>query len=55
MCMSVITGVVGGSGLAYGIVLMVGGMVFWMRLVLGVERKRGTTTAFGASLGSGLA
>jgi hypothetical protein len=53
--MSVITGVVGGFGLAYGIVLMIGGMVFWMRLVLGVEPEKRTTAAFGASLGSGLA
>ena len=51
--MSVITGVVG--GLAYGIVLMVGGMVLWVRLVLGVEPERRTAAAFGASLWPGLA
>lgn len=55
-----------GLGLAYGIVLMVGGMVFWMRLVLGVEPEKRTMAAFGAAhltygvvlgafLGSGLA
>jgi hypothetical protein len=37
-----------GLGLAYGVALTVGGMVFWMRL-LGVEPEKRTTAAFGAA------
>jgi hypothetical protein len=35
-----------GVGLAYGLVLMVGGMVFWMRLVLAIEPDRETMLTF---------
>ena len=35
-----------GLGLAYGVALMVGGMVFWMRLVLGMEPDAGTLGGF---------
>ncbi|RZV06058.1 hypothetical protein BDK88_4013 [Natrinema hispanicum] len=34
-------------GLVYGIVLMIGGMAFWMRTVLGIEPDRGMMTMFG--------
>jgi hypothetical protein len=34
-------------GLVYGIVLMIGGMVFWMRLVIGMEPDRDMMTMFG--------
>ena len=34
-------------GLVYGIVLMIGGMVFWMRTILGMEPDRSTMTTFG--------
>jgi len=33
-------GVALGLGLLYGIVLMIGGMVFWMRIVIGMEPDR---------------
>jgi hypothetical protein len=36
-----------GLGLVYGIVLMIGGMVFWMRLVIGTEPGRSTMVTFG--------
>lgn len=36
-----------GLGLAYGILLMVGGMVFWMRMVIGAEPDRDMMTMFG--------
>jgi len=36
-----------GVGLAYGILLMVAGMVFWMRLVIGVEPDKRTMMTFG--------
>jgi len=36
-----------GFGLVYGIVLMIGGMVFWMRLLIGMEPDRDTMTTFG--------
>lgn len=38
-----------GVGLAYGVALMVGGMVFWMRLVLGVEPDKGMMVAFASA------
>lgn len=38
-----------GLGLAYGIFLMVGGMVFWMRTVLGIEPEKKAMVAFGAA------
>jgi len=36
-----------GLGLVYGIILMVGGMVFWMRTVLGMEPDRDMMMMFG--------
>lgn len=36
-----------GLGLVYGIVLMIGGMVFWMRTVLGMEPDKQMMTTFG--------
>jgi len=36
-----------GLGLVYGIVLMIGGMVFWMRMVIGMEPDRDMMTMFG--------
>lgn len=36
-----------GLGLGYGIALMIGGMVFWMRLLIGMEPDRDTMTTFG--------
>lgn len=33
-------------GLVYGIILMVGGMVFWMRMVIGIEPDRGMMLTF---------
>ncbi|QAU14301.1 hypothetical protein EKH57_01550 [Halorubrum sp. BOL3-1] len=36
-----------GLGLAYGLVLMIGGMIFWMRLVIGMEPDKGTMMTFG--------
>jgi hypothetical protein len=38
-----------GLGLAYGVFLMVGGMVFWMRTVLGIEPEKKAMMAFGAA------
>lgn len=36
-----------GLGILYGIVLMIGGMVFWMRTVIGMEPDRDTVVTFG--------
>ncbi|MFD1564494.1 hypothetical protein ACFR99_13160 [Haloarchaeobius amylolyticus] len=36
-----------GLGLGYGIVLMIGGMAFWMRAVIGIEPDRDMLTTFG--------
>lgn len=41
------TAVTVGLGLVYGMVLMIGGMVFWMRTVLGMEPDRDTMGMFG--------
>lgn len=40
-------GVAIGLGLVYGIVLVIGGMMFWMRTIIGVEPDRGTVILFG--------
>lgn len=40
-------GVAVGLGVVYGIVLMVGGMLFWMRAVIGIEPDKGTMMMFG--------
>lgn len=58
-------GVAVGLGIVYGVVLMVGGMAFWMRTVIGMEPDRDTVVTFatvhvvygvvlGAFLGAGL-
>jgi len=39
--------VAAGLGLVYGIVLMIGGMMFWMRTVLGMEPDRDMMVMFG--------
>lgn len=39
-------GVATGLGLAYGVVLMIGGMAFWMRGVIGLEPDRDTMQTF---------
>ena len=36
-----------GLGLGYGIVLMIGGMAFWLRTVIGIEPDRDMLTTFG--------
>ncbi|MFC4247830.1 hypothetical protein ACFOZ7_12840 [Natribaculum luteum] len=36
-----------GLGLAYGIVLMIGGMVVWMRTIIGIEPDRDMLMTFG--------
>lgn len=36
-----------GLGIVYGLVLMIGGMMFWMRTVIGMEPDRGTMVMFG--------
>jgi hypothetical protein len=36
-----------GLGLVYGVVLMIGGMVFWMRMVIGLEPDRDMMVMFG--------
>lgn len=36
-----------GLGLVYGIVLMISGMVFWMRTVIGMDPDRDTVMMFG--------
>ena len=40
-------GVAIGLGLVYGIVLMIGGMMFWMRMVIGMEPDKGMMMMFG--------
>ncbi|WP_201764640.1 hypothetical protein [Salinarchaeum sp. Harcht-Bsk1] len=40
-------GVAVGLGLVYGVVLMIGGMAFWMRTIIGIEPDRDTITLFG--------
>lgn len=40
-------GVAIGLGFVYGVVLMIGGMVFWLRLVIGVEPDKGMMKVFG--------
>lgn len=40
-------GVAVGLGLFYGIVLMIGGMVFWMRVIIGMEPDRDMMITFG--------
>ena len=36
-----------GLGLVYGIVLMIGGMTFWMRMIIGMEPDRSMMMMFG--------
>lgn len=36
-----------GLGLVYGIILMIGGMVFWMRMVIGMDPDRDMMMMFG--------
>jgi hypothetical protein len=36
-----------GLGLVYGIVLMIGGMMFWMRMIIGIEPDKGMMMMFG--------
>jgi len=36
-----------GLGLVYGVVLMIGGMVFWMRLIIGMDPDRDMMMMFG--------
>lgn len=36
-----------GLGLVYGLVLMIGGMAFWMRTVIGIDPDRSMLTTFG--------
>jgi len=40
-------GVAVGLGLVYGIVLMIGGMMFWMRMIIGMESNRSMMAMFG--------
>jgi hypothetical protein len=40
-------GVATGLGLVYGVILMIGGMVFWMRTVIGMEPDRDMMVMFG--------
>jgi hypothetical protein len=40
-------GVAIGLGFVYGVVLMIGGMVFWLRLVIGVEPDKDMMKVFG--------
>jgi hypothetical protein len=40
-------GVAAGLGLLYGLGLMVGGMVFWLRIVIGMEPDRDAMLTFG--------
>lgn len=40
-------GVAIGLGVVYGLLLMVGGMMFWMRIVIGMEADAGTMKLFG--------
>jgi hypothetical protein len=39
--------VAAGLGLVYGIILMIGGMMFWMRMVIGMEPDRDVMVMFG--------
>jgi len=39
--------VAAGLGLVYGIILMIGGMAFWMRTVIGIEPDTDMMTMFG--------
>jgi hypothetical protein len=39
--------VAAGLGLVYGIILMIGGMVFWMRMIIGMEPDRDMMMMFG--------
>ncbi|MUW13558.1 hypothetical protein GJ633_02020 [Halorubrum sp. CBA1125] len=39
--------VAAGLGLVYGIILMIGGMMFWMRMVIGMEPDRDMMRMFG--------
>jgi hypothetical protein len=39
--------VAAGLGLVYGIILMIGGMMFWMRTVIGMEPDRDMMMVFG--------
>jgi len=39
--------VAAGLGLVYGIILMIGGMMFWMRMVIGMEPDRDMMMMFG--------
>jgi len=41
------TGLAVGVGLVYGLLLMVSGMVFWMRVVIGLDPERETVLVFG--------
>lgn len=41
--------VAAGLGLVYGLALMVVGMVFWMRLLIGIEPDPGTMKQFGVA------
>jgi len=36
-----------GLGLVYGIILMIGGMMFWMRMIIGMEPDKGMMMMFG--------
>ncbi|SHH01691.1 hypothetical protein [Halobaculum gomorrense] len=36
-----------GLGLVYGVILMIGGMLFWMRMVIGMEPDRDMMVMFG--------
>jgi len=38
-----------GLGLVFGLVLMVGGMMFWMRMVIGMEPNRDMMVMFGTA------
>jgi hypothetical protein len=40
-------GIAIGLGLVYGIILMIGGMVFWMRVVIGMEPDQQMMMTFG--------
>lgn len=40
-------GIATGLGLVYGIVLMIGGMLFWMRTVIGMDPDRDMMVTFG--------
>jgi len=40
-------GVAIGLGLVYGLILMIGGMMFWMRMIIGMEPDKGMMMMFG--------